>query len=168
MPQNPIEPTLARAPVVSLARAIVPQALVTLLIFVFTISVGFRVEYVLLSVFWTFITLASPRTRRFANMALPFLMVGILYDQILPHLFQYRPEPHVADLYRFEQRLFGIHTEHGLLIPSEWFEHHTSAWLDVPTGFAYMAYMFQTFAVAAYMFFKDEEQTIRLAWRSWS
>src|SRR5215813_2983136 len=117
MPQNQIERTLEREPAI---RALVPQPLVTLLILVCTISVGFRVEYVVLTVFWTVITFASPRTRRFANMALPFLMVGILYDQILPHLFQYRPEPHVADLYRLEQRLFGIQTAHGLLIPSEW------------------------------------------------
>ncbi len=145
-------------------RAVAPQSLVTLVLYSLTISVGFRAEYVLLSLFWTFITFAGPRSRRFANMALPFLMVGILYDQILPHLFQYRPEPHVADLYHLEQRLFGIHTAQGVLIPSEWFEQHTSPWLDVPTGFGYMTYMFESFIVAAWMFFVDEAQTQKLAW----
>src|SRR5215470_3040692 len=103
-------------------RAVGLHAIVTLLLYGLTISVGLRAEYVLLSLVWTFITFAGPRSRRFANIALPFLVVGILYDQILPHLFQYRPEPHVADLYRLEGRLFGIHTADGTLIPSEWLE----------------------------------------------
>jgi hypothetical protein len=137
---------------------------VTLIVLAFAVATGFRAEYVIITLFWTFITLAGPRSRRFASMATAFLAVGILYDQILPHLFQLRPEPHVADLYHLEQKLFGIHTASGTLIPSEWFEEHTSPWLDVPTGFGYMTYMFESFIVAAWMFFKDEEQTTKLAW----
>ena len=136
----------------------------TLLVCGLTISVNFRGEYVLLSLFWGFLTFAGPRARRFANIGLPFLMVGILYDQILPHLFQYRPEPHVADLYHLERSLFGIHTASGVLIPSEWLEQHTSPVLDVATGFGYMTYMFESFLVAAWMFLQDEERTAKLAW----
>jgi len=145
-------------------RAVAPHAFVTLVLLALTIQASFRAEYLILTVFWAFIALTGPRSRRFANIATPFLMVGILYDQILPHLFQFRPEPHVADLYHLEQTLFGWHTATGTMIPSEWFQHHTSAWLDVPTGFGYMAYMFESFVVAAWMFFKDEEQTAKLAW----
>jgi inositol phosphorylceramide synthase catalytic subunit len=145
-------------------RAVGLHAIVTLLLYGLTISVGFRAEYVLLSLVWTFITFAGPRSRRFANIALPFLCVGILYDQILPHLFQYRPEPHVADLYNFEKKWFGIHTANGVVIPAEWFRTHTSPWLDIPTGFGYMAYMFESFLVAIWMFFQDEERTAKLAW----
>lgn len=145
-------------------RAVGLHAIVTLLLYGLTISVGFRAEYLLLSLVWTFITFAGPRSRRFANIALPFLVVGILYDQILPHLFQYRPEPHVADLYNFEKKWFGIHTAEGVVIPAEWFRTHTSPWLDIPTGFGYMAYMFESFLVAIYMFFQDEERTAKLAW----
>ncbi len=146
-------------------RAVAPHAAVTLVLLALTLQAGFRGEYVLLTVFWGFLALTGARTRRFANMATPFLLVGILYDQILPHLFQFRPEPHVSDLYHFEQKLFGIHTAGGgVLIPSEWFERHTWAWLDVATGFGYMTYMFESFVVAAWMFFKDEEQTAKLGW----
>ncbi len=148
----------------SLARAVLPHVVVTLILLALTIEVNFRGEYLILTVFWGVLALAGPRSRRFANMATAFLMVGILYDQILPHLFQFRPEPHVADLYHLEQKLFGIHTATGVIIPSEWFEQHTSPWLDVPTGFGYMTYMFESFLVAAWMFFKDEEQTVKLAW----
>src|SRR5262249_38076098 len=129
-----------------------------------TIEASFRAEYLILTVFWGFLALAGPRSRRFANIATPFLIVGILYDLILPHLLQFRPEPHVADLYRWEQQLFGIHTSSGVLIPSEWLEQHTSPWLDVPTGFGYLTYMFEAFIVAAWMFFKNEERTARLGW----
>src|SRR5215468_3529813 len=119
-------------------RAVGLHAIVTLLLYGLTISVGFRAEYVLLSLVWTVITFAGPRSRRFANIALPFLVVGMLYDQILPHLFQYRPEPHVADLYNFEKRWFGFHSDGRVVILSEWFQKHTSPWLDIPTGFGYM------------------------------
>src|SRR5262245_20186755 len=91
----------------SWVRAVAPQALVTLFLYAFTISSHFRIEYVLLSIFWTFLAFAGPRSRRFANMAVPFLAVGIIYDHLLPILFPLRPEPHVADLYHLEQRLFG-------------------------------------------------------------
>jgi inositol phosphorylceramide synthase catalytic subunit len=145
-------------------RAIGPHALICLVLYALTIQVHFRAEYILLALFWTGLTLAGTRSRRFANIALPFLMVGILYDQILPHLFQFRPEPHVADLYHLEKAWFGIHTAQGVVIPSEWFEQHTSPWLDVPTGFGYLAYMFESFLVAGWMFFRDEERTARLGW----
>jgi membrane-associated phospholipid phosphatase len=145
-------------------RAVAPHAIVTLLLLALTISANFRAEYLILTIFWAFLALTGPRSRRFGNIATPFLIVGVLYDQILPHLFQLRPEPHVADLYHLEQTMFGIHTAAGTLIPSEWFEQHTSAWLDVPTGFGYMTYMFEAFIVAAWMFFKDEDRTARLAW----
>ena len=82
----------------------------------------------------------------------------------MPHLFPYRPEPHVADLYNFEKKWFGIHTADGVVIPAEWFRTHTSPWLDIPTGFGYMAYMFESFLVAIWMFFQDEERTAKLAW----
>jgi hypothetical protein len=141
-----------------------PHAIITLILMAFTVEVHFRFEYVILSIFWAGITFLGPRSRRFANMAVPILLVGILYDQILPLLFPFRPEPHVADLYHLEQTLFGIHTSSGVVIPSEWLKHHTTAWLDVPTGFGYMTYMFETFIVAAWMFFKNEDQTNRLAW----
>jgi membrane-associated phospholipid phosphatase len=164
MPVSDNAKALPRDEEPSWIRAVVPHALVTLVVYTLTISVHLRGEYVLLSVFWTFITFAGPRSRRFANIAFPFLMVGILYDQILPHLFQYRPEPHVADLYHLEQSWFGIQTAQGTVIPSEWLQQHTTPWLDVPTGFGYMAYMFESFLVATWMFFRDEERTAKLGW----
>jgi hypothetical protein len=154
----------AAADAKSWIRATLPHALICLVLYALTISVHFRAEYILLALFWTALTFAGQRSRRFLNIGLPFLMVGILYDQILPHLFQFRPEPHVADLYNLEKAWFGIHTARGVVIPSEWFENHTSPWLDVPTGFGYMTYMFESFLVAAWMFFQDEERTARLGW----
>jgi hypothetical protein len=163
MPTSPSAPAII-AEERSWTRAVLPHALVTIVLLAFSVATGFRGEYVIMTVFWAFLALTGPRSRRFASMATAFLIVGILYDQILPHLFQLRPEPHVADLYHLEQAIFGIHTANGLLIPSEWLEKHSSPWLDLPTGFGYMTYMFESFVVAAWMFFKNEEQTVKLAW----
>jgi inositol phosphorylceramide synthase catalytic subunit len=131
----------------------------------FTIHGHYRGEYVALTVFWAVLTAAGPRARRFASMAIPVLCVGILYDQIVPLFLQFRPDVHVSDLYHLELRLFPIHTVDGTITAPEWFAKHTSPWLDIPCGFSYMAYMFETFIVIAWLFLaRDEERGSRLAW----
>jgi membrane-associated phospholipid phosphatase len=145
-------------------RSVTPHALVTAGLVFLAVASNFRFEYVAVAGFWGGLAVAGPRARRFLTLAVPVLLVGILYDKILPVLAPYRLEVHIADLYETERRLFGIATARGTEIPSEWLGRHTSPILDIPCGFAYFAYMYQSFIVAGWLYFVDEDRTSRFTW----
>jgi membrane-associated phospholipid phosphatase len=145
-------------------RALVPHAVVTLLCFADSIVTDFRAEYVVVTVFWAVLTVAGPRARRFLTLSLPVLAIGILYDQVMPALARYRQAVHVADLYNAEKLLFGFATDRGIEIPAEWLDRHPSPILDIPCGLAYFGFVYQSFAVAIWLYFVDEEQTARFTW----
>ena len=145
-------------------RSVLPHALVTLMVLGFAVASDLRPEYIAVTLFWGALTLAGPRARRFLTLAVPVLLVGILYDKILPLLESYRLDVHIADLYEAERKLFGFSTARGVEIPSEWLDHHTSPILDIPCGIAYFAFMYQSFIVAGWLYFVDEERTARFTW----
>jgi inositol phosphorylceramide synthase catalytic subunit len=145
-------------------RNLAPHAAITLLVGLLAIQTGFRPEYIAVTAFWGVLTIAGPRAREFLTLSLPVLAVGVLYDKVLPFAAELRPTPHIADLYHAEKAVFGFATAQGRVIPAEWFAQHTSPVLDLATGFGYMAYLYQTFIVAGWMYFVDKEHTLRLTW----
>jgi inositol phosphorylceramide synthase catalytic subunit len=148
-------------------RAVGPHALIVLALAALTIQQHFRLEYALLTLFWASLTFTGPRARRFAGVALPILLVGVLYEQVVPRLLPYRPEVHVASVYNLELALFGVPAaaEGGRVILSEWFASRTHPVVDFLCGFAYIAYMYETFLVVALLYIvRDEERSLRLSW----
>ncbi len=165
MPSQPQISSVVSVEERSWLRAVAPHALIVLVLLAFTIRAHFRPEYLLLTLFWATLTFAGPRSRRFAWIALPVLLVGVLYDKILPYLLPYRPSVHVADLFHLELALFGVSSPGGPIILSEWFATRTHAILDLLCGFAYMTYMFETFVVVGFLYLaRDEERSLRMAW----
>jgi inositol phosphorylceramide synthase catalytic subunit len=121
---------------------------------------GLRGEHYLLA--FAFLTLAwvGPRGRRFSFLALPFVLVGLGYEQ-LRFLEPLRGRVHVDDLYQLEGALFRI----GGRPLSEIIASHTHPLADVITGFAYFTYMFESFVFAAFFYLKkDEPRMARIAW----
>jgi membrane-associated phospholipid phosphatase len=166
MPAPPNISSVATVEGRSWFRAVGPHALIVLALAAITIGHQFRLEYALLTIFWASLTFTGPRARRFANVALPVLIVGVLYEQVLPRLLHVRPEVHVASLYNLELALFGVPAEGGPIILSEWFARgRTHPILDLACGFAYVTYMFETFIVVGVLYVtRDEERALRLAW----
>ena len=75
----------------------------------------------------------------------PAAMIGIIYDSgryLAPFFHSINP-PRVEEVYRLEQRLFGITTEDGRVItPPEYFIGRYSAAVDLPCAFCYCFYLY--------------------------
>lgn len=125
---------------------------------------SFRFEYTVGAIAFGALALVGPRSRRFAAVILPLAAVGILYDHIGP-LMELRGPVQVGSLYFAELALFGIPTEAGRILPSEWLSSHAHPAIDLAAGFAYLAYLYWVFAVVAYLYFRrDAERARRLAY----
>lgn len=124
---------------------------------------GLRPEHFAISaLFAGLVFLGGERTARFAVLALPFLGVGILYDN-MRLMLGLRGTIHVADVYATELRLFSVSTAAGPKILPEFFREHPLIVLDLLCGFAYMTYLAEYFLFAVYVFFKKNELFSRLA-----
>lgn len=127
------------------------------------VAIGLRPEHWVVSALYLGCFWVGPRSAWFAYLALPFLGVGIAYDSFRL-LLDLRGEIHVADLYHAELAWFGVNTASGRVTLPELFERHTWAIADAICGFAYIVYLFESFAFAAMLFFKDQDRLRRFAW----
>lgn len=100
----------------------------------------------------------GPRTQVYFRFALPLLITGVLYDSQRYFSHFVRSDVHVVEPYLIEQSIFGIPTDAGIRIPSEWFQTHTHWILDTIAGVAYLTYVAQYVFVAAYfVLFRKEK-----------
>lgn len=121
-------------------------------------SIGLRPEHVLLAVAIIALFWVNRSTAHFAYRAMPFVAVGLIYENIR-WLFPLRPEVHVADLYYADLTLFGVG---GQILPKV-LESHTHPLLDFTCGLAYMLYLITVFAVGVVFWFKDKTRMSLLA-----
>lgn len=126
-------------------------------------TMGLRSEHWVISVAALAFFSAGRRAAWGAYIVLPFVMVGLGYDS-LRLLMHMRPEIHVADLYNAELALFGIQTEAGRVIPPLFFKAHNHPIMDVITGLTYLMYLFQTFALGLWLFFKGDRRVFFVTW----
>lgn len=131
---------------------------------IFALSIGdLRPEHVGIDALGLTLALLGERTRAFMRFVLPVWFVGVAYDN-LDLLLGWRPSVHVADVFAAELRWFGIDDAGSLRIPADYFSAHSNAVLDLLCGFAYLAYLYQFVAVAAFLFFKNRAQGALLVW----
>ncbi len=121
--------------------------------------IGLRGEHVLISALFMALFMINAKTARFAMLALPFLCVGILYEN-LRFVLHLRGEIHVGDLYAAEKALFSV----GGLTYNEYFLAHPLVFFDLICGFAYLAYLGESFLFAGYLFFRDQDLLQRFAY----
>ncbi|MEM9189302.1 MAG: phosphatase PAP2 family protein [Myxococcota bacterium] len=122
---------------------------------------GFRFEHALFAGVVIALAQAGPRARLFSARIAPFVLVGIAYE-FFSLLLPLRGQVHVSDLYYADLALFPS-PEAGVTWP-EWFATHNTAWLDVPTGVAYFAYLLEVFGVGLWLYFRDVDRMSRLGW----
>lgn len=126
-------------------------------------TVGLRVDHLVMDGVSILLLFLGPKIARLAVMALPLWMVGVLYEA-QPLILPLRGAVHVDDLYRAEQALFGLSRDGQVLIPTEWIAAYLHPALDALTGFAYLAYLAETFGFAVYLYFKRPERMGLLTW----
>ena len=112
-------------------------------------------DALLLGVAW-----AGPRTRRFLFGGFPLWLTGMLMDSQGLWLFLRGPV-HTGDLWELERHWFpapgGTHWP-------EWWSTRFHPALDLLTGFAYAAYLYEVFLVAIFFFVKKDSRFERLCW----
>lgn len=123
------------------------------------VTMGLRPEHVIIAGAFALLFGVNQRTQQFALLTLPFLLVGMAYDnlRLFIHL---RGDVHVADLYAADVAWFGVDNQ---ALPN-WFQAHTHWLADLICGFAYLTYLLESFIFAAILFFKDKALLKRLAW----
>jgi membrane-associated phospholipid phosphatase len=127
------------------------------------LTIGLRVEHVVMSAAFIVLALVGPRLRRLSFRALPFFLTGVAYDnqRFFKHL---RGTIHTGDLYEAERRLFGVTTASGRVTLPELLATRTHPVLDFVCGLAYLVYVFQYIGITFYLFFRDEPRMSRMAW----
>ncbi len=84
---------------------------------------------------------AGPVTHPWRRLVLPFVLMLLVYDSQRVWLEAVRGEVHVADLHAAELRCFGLQDGGERVIPAQWWQTRTYAWLDLICGVAYLAYV---------------------------
>lgn len=94
----------------------------------------------------------------------PILLTGIVYDSMRYYSNYIRGEIHVEFPYEFDKRFFGIETAEGRLTPNEWWQKHTSAILDLITGFFYLCFIAIYIGISIYHSFANPGRTRYVTW----
>lgn len=124
------------------------------------ILVGFKVDQLILIFLFNSLFYISTGTRKFIIGFSIFIVYWIIFDYMKAFPNYIFNTVHIADLYHFEKKLFGINFNGQLLSPNEYWKLNTTAFLDVVTGFFYLMWVPVPLAFATYLFFKNPEQFV--------
>lgn len=118
--------------------------------------VGFKTDQLVLIGIFNSLYYLSATTRKFIIGFSIFIVYWIIFDYMKAFPNYNYNRVHIADLYQFEKRLFGISHQGKILTPNEYWLLHTHAFLDVMTGIFYLMWVPVPLAFAAYLFFKEK------------
>lgn len=121
-----------------------------------------RVEHVVLLPIFGALPWAGRRAARLWATAAPFVLVGVVYD-LFVLVLPFRGAVHVADLHAWEMALFAVERGGARVILPDLFATTTSPALDLLCGFAYATYLFEVFAIALWLHFREQRRAIQLA-----
>ncbi len=116
--------------------------------------IGFKPEQIYLMSMVNILYFASIKTRKFLIGFSVFIVYWVLFDYMKAFPNYKVNTVHIADLYNFEKNWFGF-TDHGKVVTAnEFWQQHTTAFLDVITGFFYLTWVPVPLLVAGYLFAK--------------
>jgi hypothetical protein len=120
--------------------------------------VGFKSDQVVLVVVVNLLFYLSAITRKFVTGFAIFIVYWIIFDYMkaFPN-YNYHPV-HIADLYNFEKKMFGINVNGRVLTPNEYWQANSNAFLDIIGGIFYLCWIPVPLAFAAYLFFTRRRQ----------
>lgn len=108
----------------------------------------------------------GPRAKKLLVGVYPLGLTGILYDtmRVGESVGVSTSTVHLCDLRRHELALFGI-TVHGERVTlHDWFQAHSSPWLDVLCAVPYATFLFVCTACALWLFVRDYPRMLRFTW----
>ncbi|HEX5037051.1 MAG TPA: phosphatase PAP2 family protein [bacterium] len=127
-------------------------------------TMGLRPEHLMLIGFILGCYFLHPKSREFVLDFLPMAFFGILYDFLRIYPKAWTGPIHVVWPFELERALFGIPSGGARIIPSQFFQAHHQAFLDIVTGLTYSLHMVIPIGFAFYAWLKDREFARRFNW----
>ncbi|HJW16856.1 MAG TPA: phosphatase PAP2 family protein [Flavisolibacter sp.] len=120
------------------------------------ILLGFKVEQLILILFFNTFYFASKTTRKFILGFSIFIIYWIIFDYMKAFPNYHFNAVHIHSLYSYEKDLFGINI-HGLfLTPNEYFAANHNAALDILSGIFYLCWVPVPLIFASILFFRNK------------
>src|SRR5471030_767990 len=117
--------------------------------------VGFKSDQLWLTGIFNFLFYLSPVTRKFILGFSIFIVYWIIFDYMKAFPNYNYNTVHIADLYNFEKKLFGINYNGKLLTPNEYWRINGNTFFDVAAGIFYLCWIPVPLAFAGFLFFKN-------------
>ncbi len=128
------------------------------------ILIGYKVEQLILVLIFNTLFYLSFPTRKFITGFSVFIVFWIIFDYMKAFPNYRYNTVHIESLYNAEKHLFGMNVNGLLLTPNEFWQKHTSTFLDIMSGFFYLCWMPVPLFFAAWLFFtKRREQFMQFA-----
>jgi hypothetical protein len=97
-------------------------------------------------------------TRKFILGFSIFIVYWIIFDYMKAFPNYKFNTVHIADLYNFEKKLFGINLNGTRITPNEYWRLNGNTYLDIAGGIFYLCWIPVPLAFAAFLFFKNRKQ----------
>jgi hypothetical protein len=119
--------------------------------------VGFKPDQLVLICIFNSLFFISSGTRKFIIGFSIFIIYWIIFDYMKAFPNYRYNTVHIADLYNFEKRLFGVRLNGNLLTLNEYWKLNRTTFLDVVGGVFYLCWMPVPLAFAAFLFFRNKK-----------
>ena len=120
--------------------------------------VGFKIDQLWLIGIFNCSFYLSSISRKFIFGFSIFIVYWIIFDYMKAFPNYNYNAVHIADLYNFEKRLFGIHFNGKILTPNEYWRINGTTFFDVGAGIFYLCWVPVPIAFAAFLFFYNRKQ----------
>lgn len=125
--------------------------------------IGYKSDELTLVLIFNSLFYASAVTRKFILGFSIFIVYWIIFDYMKAFPNYNFNAVHIADIYNFEKRLFGIHYNGSLLTPNEYWRINGNTVIDVMAGIFYLCWIPVPLAFATFLFFKNKKQFLKFS-----
>jgi inositol phosphorylceramide synthase catalytic subunit len=125
--------------------------------------VGFKSDQLVLIAIFNTLYYSSAITRKFILGFSVFIVYWIIFDYMKAVPNYNVSTVHIADLYNFEKKLFGINFNGQLLTPNEYWAINGNTIMDIIGGIFYLCWIPVPLGFATYLFFKNRREFLGFA-----
>ncbi len=122
--------------------------------------VGYKVDQLVLIAIFNGCFYISAISRNFILGFSVFIIYWIIYDYMKAFPNYNYATVHIADIYNFEKRIFGININGKLLTPNEYWRYNGNIGLDIICGIFYLCWIPVPMLFALYLFVRHRRQLI--------
>ena len=125
---------------------------------------GLRPDHIVLALALALLACGGRRLRPVFDFALPLILMVAVFDGQRYLAGNWHGSVHVAEPRQWDLFLFGIREGGSLILPSQWWQAHTSPLLDAATGAAYIVFVPMYVVMAWYFYRYDGRRSLAVMW----